>query len=266
MKLGKKILTGLLIVVVAIIVLITVIIMRLDSIVAEGMRTFGTKATGTEVKVDSVSISLLGGDLAVNEFSVANPAGYKAKEAFSFDLVSVDLDMDSMFSDTIIVNEVLIDNVKIDFEPTLQGGSNLTDIKNNIMNFVKKEKDVDVEEPAEKEKAETEKKSKKVIIKKFIIKNGTVTVSSSILDQSVSLKMSQIELNDLGKESNMGETFSKIYEKILEEVMSVVSAANIKGLDMDKIQSTLFKDIPEGAGKVGEEVGKTLKDIGDKLF
>jgi hypothetical protein len=266
MKLGKKILTALLIVIIAILVLVTVVLMRLDSIVAGGMRTFGTKATGTEVKVKSVSISLLGGDLAINNFSVANPADYKSKEALSFDLVSVDLDVNSMFSDTIIVNEVLIDNVKIDFEPTLTGGSNLTDIKNNIMNFVKKEKGETAEKPAEEEKPATNEKGKKVIIKKFIINNGTVTVSSSMLDQSIPLTLSKIELNDLGKESNMGETFSKIYDKILEEVIKVVSAAKIEGLDMDKIQSTLFKDLPESAGKVGEEVGKTLKDISDKLF
>lgn len=267
MKLKKKILSGLFILLAVVIIIVVVVVIYLGSIIAEATRTFGTQATGTKVAVESVNVSLLGGDLAINKLSIDNPPGYKMKQAFSFDLVSVDLDVSSIFSDTIVINKIEIANIKVDFEPTIKGGSNLTDIKNNIMEFVKGEEADAKQEPESEsapgtvDEAGPPKKAKKIIIKSFIINKGEIRVSSSLLQSSVAVPLARMELNDIGKESNMGKAFSEIFNKIIEQVVKSVAAAKIEGLGLDELQSTLLKKLPSSAGKIGKDISKTIKDL-----
>ncbi len=261
MKLKKKILTGLLVVVSVIVIAVVVVLLHLGSIIAEATRTYGTKATGTKVAVKSVYISLLNGDLQINKLAIDNPSDYKTKEALSFDLVSVDLDVNSIFTDTIIINKVEIANLKVDFEPTLQGGSNLTDIKNNIMKFVKGEETDSKKEAEADEKAVPLKKAKKIIIKSFIVNKGEIMVSSSMLNTSVAVPLARIEMNDIGKESSTGKALAEIFNKIIKQVVDNVASAKIEGLDIDKLQSTLLKDLPSSAEKIGKDIGKSIKDL-----
>jgi hypothetical protein len=265
MKLRKKILVALIIIVVVIITLATVVIMHLGSIVAEATRTFGTQATGTKVAVKSVNISIFSGDLQINKLTIDNPAGYKDQEAFGFDIVAVDLDVNSVFTDTIVVNKVEIDNVRIDFEPTLQGGSNLTDIKNNIMKFTRTDKSAAAKKPEpseEKPEAAAPKKEKKVIIKSFVINKGHIMVSSGMLDTSVAVPLPRIEINDLGKEKDMGEACAEIFNVIIKTTIEAVASANIKGLDINKLKSKVLEDLPGTAEKIGKDIGK---DLGNKI-
>ncbi len=261
MKLKKKIWHILIGLLVFIVIAVVVILMYLGSIIAEATRTFGTAATGTKVAVKSVNVSLLSGDLAINKLSIDNPPDYKTKQAFSFDLVSVDLDVNSLFTDTIIVNKIEIANVKIDFEPTLQGGSNLTDIKNNIMKFAQGEEADAKKETEPDDEAGPPKKAKKVIIKSFIINKGEIRVSSSMLKTSVAVPLARMELNDIGKESNMGKAFSEIFNKIIEQVVKSVASAKIEGLSLDKLQSTLLENLPSSTEKIGKDISKSIKDL-----
>ena len=255
-----KILVGLL---VFIVIAVVVVLIYLGTIIAEATRTLGTQATGTKVAVESVNVSLLGGDVQINKLAIDNPPGYKLKQAFSFDLVRVDVDINTIFSDTIIINEIEIANIKVNFEPTLKGGSNLTDIKNNIMKFAQSEED-DAKKEAEPEvdgENDPPKKAKKVIIKSFVINEGEIKVSSSILPTSVTLALGRMELNDIGKESNMGKAFSEILTKIIAQVIETVGDAKIESLDIDKLKSTLLKDLPDTAENIGKDISKTIKDL-----
>lgn len=255
-----KILAGLLI---FIIVVVVVVLMYLGSIIAEATRTFGTAATGTKVAVKSVNVSLLAGDLAVNKLSIDNPSGYQNQQAFSFDIVSVDLDVNSLFTDTIIVNKIEIANVKIDFEPTIRGGSNLSDIKNNIMKFAKGDETAAPKKPEpEVEEHSTEKKAKKVIIKSFIINKGEISVSSSMLKTSVALPLARMELNNIGQESDTAKVVSEIFNEIVETVVKTVASARIEGLNIDVIT----KDIPNAAKDIGKDLTKDIKKTIDGLF
>lgn len=255
-----KILVGLLI---FIVIVVVVVLMYLGSIIAEATRTFGTAATGTKVAVESVNVSLLKGDLAVKKLSIDNPQGYQTQQAFSFDLVSVDLDVNSLFTDTIIVNKIEIANVKIDFEPTLKGGSNLSDLKNNIMKFAKGDENAAPKEPEpEVEDHSAKKADKKVIIKSFIINKGEIRVSSSMLKTSVALPLARMELNNIGQEKDMAEAVSEIFNEIVETVVKTVASAKIEGLNLDVIT----KELPDKAEKIGKDITKDLKKTINNLF
>ncbi|MDD5699308.1 MAG: AsmA family protein [Victivallaceae bacterium] len=259
MKLRKKILTSLLVILVIVGAVIGIILTYLGTIVAGVMRTVGTEAVGTELKVKSVGISLLSGNLSINRLAVANPAGYKAQDAFSVASFKVDLDVDSLFSDTIVVNKIEIADIVLDFEPTLKG-SNLNDIKKNIMQFTQREQAAE-KKPAAEEKTGTPKKSRKIIIKSFILNQGTVMVSSAMLQQSVSVTLNRLELNNLGQESTIGTACGRIFDAVLKQVAEAVATANIEGLNIDTLKSKLFNNLPAATENIGDGINKTIEGI-----
>lgn len=65
----------------------------LNSIVATGIRTFGTKATGTKVEVQSVSIYPFAGTLEIKGLAVANPKNYQSANAFALNRFYVNMDL-----------------------------------------------------------------------------------------------------------------------------------------------------------------------------
>ena len=84
MKTGSKItLFTLLLVVIAIGASVFYVINNLDSLVKNAVEKYGSEATQTAVRVESVKITLKEGSSVIKGLSVANPAGFEAKYAFS---------------------------------------------------------------------------------------------------------------------------------------------------------------------------------------
>jgi autotransporter translocation and assembly factor TamB len=78
----KKILIRLLAAgVILLILAVVAVALFLDKGLKRGIETVGPMLTKTEVKVGSVSLSLLSGAGKVKDFSVANPEGYSAGAA-----------------------------------------------------------------------------------------------------------------------------------------------------------------------------------------
>lgn len=228
---------------------LVIIYFSLNSIVARGIKTFGTASTGTNVEVQSVNISPFGGTLEIKGLSVANPKDYHSGNALTLNLFYVNMNLKSIFSDKIIINELLIEDVAIDFEPSVSRGSNLQEINDNISAYT----------AAEKTQEQTsiqgsgKKPEKKVVIKHLLIQNGTITVSSSLLKNNIKVPMAEIEMYDIGEggTKSAGEILQLVYDQMLQGIGSSVSG--IQGINLDSINI-------EGVSKASEDLGKNVSD------
>lgn len=115
----KKILIGLVVVVVALGGVFYYLASNLDSILERVIESEGSSALGTEVQVDSVAVDLRGGTATINGFSVANPDGFSSEDMMRFDELHVALDLASLRSDVIRINTIRSTNPYVRFE--LQG-------------------------------------------------------------------------------------------------------------------------------------------------
>src|SRR5438128_11352054 len=61
----------------------------LGSIVKKGVETVGPQITGTEIKLDSATLSLLSGSGKLKGLLVGNPVGFKTESAIKVGSVSV---------------------------------------------------------------------------------------------------------------------------------------------------------------------------------
>lgn len=243
-----------------IIVIIALIIayFALNSIVAHGIKTLGTQATGTNVGLQSVSISPFSGSLEIKGLSVANPKGYLSGNALAISRFYVNMNLKSIFSDKIIINEVLIENVAIDLEPSVSKGSNLQEINDNISAYTATEKTQE-KEPAQKGE---QKPEKKVVIKHLLVQNGTITISSSLLKNNIKLPMPKIEMRDIGENGNQSaaDILQTVFNQILVGISS--AASGVQGINLDFIN---VESISKSSESVGKEIGNGLKSLGSSL-
>ena len=102
--------------------------------------------TGVAVTVDSVKLSLFDGSAEVNGLKIPNPEGYGEGNAISMDAIRVSLDSSTIFSQPLIVNNLLFDSPEVNLKLKEGFPSNLEEIvevsnrQNNIRNKKKKKK------------------------------------------------------------------------------------------------------------------------------
>jgi hypothetical protein len=242
-----------------------VVVLNLDSIIGGSIEKFGTAATGTGVTIEDVSLSIFSGNLSLDGLEVKNPKGFVNPHAFKFEKFAVDLDLASLASDTIVVNSIIIKDIRIAYEPST-GGSNLDRIQKNIEKYTGADKkQPEVEKAPEKAPEESEKepaKQKNIIIKKFIIDGGEIAVASPMIGTGINVPMMKFEMNDIGTggKSSVTEILNQIFDELLPAIAKSVSEGSIKGIK--NIKS--IKDI-KGLGKTGGDLEKTTKEGFEKI-
>lgn len=218
----------------------------LNSILRSGIETIGPEALGADVKLQDLDISLLNGKGQLKGLFIGNPKGFKTESAFQLAEVRLSLDVKSVFSDKIVINEIFIDGPDITYEKGMKG-DNIKALIKNIESFSgAEEKATQTGESKESVKSET-----KVQINNFIVKNGKINMSMSALKgEELSLKLPDIHMKDIGKGKD-GATVSEA----LGEVFAVINKNIVKSTagSFKDISSTIEKNV---GGNVGESVNK----------
>ena len=244
-----------------------ILILCLDPILKKGISTFGSQMTGAKVEVTSVSVSLWSSKVEVTGLVVGNPAGYSSPEAFHLQRLYVSLDRNSLFTDKIIVHQITIEGTKINFEPKLNGDSNLSTIRKNIeRQMPPSDTKKEVAPPQTKEPA-TPRKSKKIVIELFELRNAQIAVSSSLFQGAgVNLLLPDITMRDIGKNEDItsAEAFERIFKSIFKGVTDAVSGVT----DAIPLQEGVNKVQEEAKGAVEKttESGKKLMNGLKSLF
>src|SRR5881409_1074426 len=127
----KLIIRGIVVLLVLLVVAVGVSIYFLGSIVKKGVETVGPQITGTEIKLDSATLSLLSGSGKLKGLLVGNPEGFKTESAIKVGSVSVGVVAGSVFSDKVRVTQVNVQAPEITFEGGLKG-NNLSKLLDNV--------------------------------------------------------------------------------------------------------------------------------------
>lgn len=201
---------------------ILIVGMTIDGIVESAIEDSGSNLLKTEVEVDDIDISLFGGTASMDGFIIYNPEGFSDEKAIALKGIEIELDLKSLFSETIIVNRIHVRNPEIFFE---QKGTkiNLRELSNNIS----------LSSEDESEKA--------LIIKKFILEEGKIRISSELeKERNAEAKIDKLELNNIGESGS--QTVQQGMKQILEPIIkNALSEALRSGL-MDKLENKV-KDL-----------------------
>ena len=257
-SIGKLIAKILLWVVIVLVVVALLALWQIDRIAATGTRTVGSMLTGTKVDVEKISISPFAGDVQVKNFTVGNPEGFHNPIAIKVGKLHIDAGMKSLLSDKVVVEHLEVTGVAIDMEVKLGTGSNLDVILKNVEKATgadKKKAEKSAEKTEKKEKAAAQKQ---VVIKKLILRDSKVTVSSGLLKTSLVVPLIPIEMENVGEGKDLAGTISEIMTRIITEIAKVVN--------FNKIGKTLGETgegIVKGLDKATDSLGGAVVSAGD---
>jgi len=228
------------------VVLIIAFIFR-DPIIRVATCKVGGFLTGTKVELQSFSSSVFG-QVHLKGFSVGNPQGYSPAKAIEFKEIFVSVDIPSVFSDTIKVNEVRVVGMFVNFE-TKFNETNLGAIQSNLENVSNSGKE---EAPSGSGKTADKDKPKqqKVYIAKLDATENSVAITSSTLSQTFKLPLPPVHLTDIGGDS-IADTLSELTSELIASISK--AAVNVGGA------------IGAAASQAGDAVGSALKATGKSL-
>ena len=192
----------------------------LESIVQKIVHKYGSEITGTDVNLKGFKLGLANGEGSISEITVGNPKGYDAKNIFELGNIYVKVDIKSLTSDTIIIEDIEVSKPIINYEMLSLTRNNISDIQENI-----KKNTAKTEDKAEESKSEDTAASKKVIIKKLSIKDGEINAIVG-KEEAVSVKLPTITMTNIG-EDKKGESITTSISKIIGKILTTASNAGV---------------------------------------
>jgi len=238
----KKFLFVLLMLFVVGVAVIFVFMTKLDGIVKTQIELIGSEALGQTVSVDSVSIELKSGVGEITGLEIQNPDGFSDRNAFQMDKVRLGINIRSVSTSPLILNEMIIEAPVISLEIREDGTSNLDE----IIAHLEAQSDAD-EKPKEAEEATEESKPIFLAIKKLRIAGVQLTVRHPKWGtEPKEFVLPDIDLSDVGGEigvepSALGLVIvGTIAEEGLKEALKT-EVKNQAGKLLDKASQSLFK-------------------------
>jgi len=223
---------------------------NLDEFVRTAVEKAGTRATGVEVTLGKVALDLTGGKGSLGNLNVANPSGFDTDYAFNLGDISVSLDLDSLQSNPIVINEVIVTSPKVIYELG-DGGSNIDAIQRNVESFTK-----EISGGASSSD-DAGGDGTKVVINDLYIRGADVRVSAPFLQgKAMGTEIPEIHLQDIGKDSG-GATPGEVAAQVLDSLTSRVQGV-VSNLNLDELRDAATKAVEGAAG----EATKALEGVG----
>lgn len=219
-----------------------------DSIVKKGIEQGGEMALGVPTQLGSANVSLLGGEAALNNLQISNPAGFKAKAFMELGQGAVAVSLGSLMGDTVKVPKVTLSHIRINLEQ--QGRTN------NIDPLLRRAKSLSGNKGSAPSQPQAESGSgKKVIVDYFLLDDVQLDASLDLLGQqsSVKLVLPKIELRNLGAKEQ-GLPLPKLIQQV---VAAVLSAAQQSSGQLSPALAALL------SGKLGDLDGVKAQVIGE---
>ena len=277
------------------IILVAALLIFLDKIVKTTVTTVGPEVTGTPMALAEFDSSLFNGEVTVTGLAVGNPDGYQSPAALAFDSLYIKINNESLLTDKIIVEEVIVDGLQVDYE--IQSGldfgslfsgnfgdfahseSNLTRILENVEAFAQrmsagKTDDADGAEqvPAEETPSE-EASTKEVVINHILVKNTTISFSSAMLNTSVAIPMPDFEITET-EETSYADVISTFFQELYTNVIEAVAIylrdnslqlASAIGEGISDISSTVAEQAGNITSAVGEQFDNITSGVGEQM-
>jgi uncharacterized protein involved in outer membrane biogenesis len=214
----------------------------LGDAVKVAVNKLGPKATQSNVVLGNATISPFTGTATLSGLTVGNPPGWSDKPAFSFGEVHANVAPGSFFKETIVINELVIDQADFNYETTLTS-SNIKTLLANIEEYTGK-----AEETVAKDG-----KPRKFIVKKLRFTNGKATVVLG--GSALAVPLPEIRLDDIGTAQG-GISGTQVAAIVMRDVLTNIASATAAALSKDGGKATLEK-----AKETARQLGDSVKDL-----
>lgn len=274
MKKMKKIVLG---VVALVVILIVSAFVWIDHVAKVAVERGATFALGVDTSLDSMDVGVFSGSVEMAELDVANPSGFESPHFLHLGEGRVAVSLGSLMEDKVVVPELTLTGTGMNLERRA-GKANYQVILDNLKKFESKEN-----QPAEQQEA-----GKKFLFEKIAIRDVRVQVDLLPVGGKLTrlpITIEGIELRNVGSDSDQGVQMAELTSILLKAILaSVVDKAGdlmpadvarelskgldgLKGLGDTTVQvvGEVTTQAGEAANQVGEKVDEAIKDGGKSL-
>ncbi len=254
-------------------IMLALLVIFRDTIIKNTVTGVGSWLTGVDIAMENFETSLTRGELKINNLKIANPAGYDKSHMFELSSFYVNIDLPSLFTDKIIVEEIDVNGMNLVAEFKRNGKFNAVEITENIQNKIPAPaeadaKTVDKEAVAEEDNDNSgdtpssapEPAQKTVAIHRIDVSNSSATVYDDRvgIPVSVPLVYSSIDL----QLSASGEALvTQLHNLALQLQYACSGVANAGELVVDT-----GKQLLDTTGDAGKKIINTTGDAGKILL
>lgn len=215
----------------------------INVLIKQQIETVGSKVTGQSVTVEKVEMKLLNGAGTINGLDISNPSKYNAPSMFSLKEVTLDINLKSLTTDLIIIDQIIIDKPEAVVEFTENGGANIKDILDAIKQNTASDT---VSQP------EQESTTEPIIrVNKFVLAGVALTIDLTKLgNKAHQATLADINLTNIG--GQVGMPVSKLGAELVKQALSSIWK------QAKKEQTEILKD--QVKDKVKEKIEDKMKD------
>lgn len=251
----KKILIGLLLILLLISAGAYFVLGNINSIVKNQIEKQGSGALQTQVQVSDVNIQLLDGLGEINGFSIANPEGFSNADALGFKTIRLDIDTNTLTTMPIVIEEVLIDSLSALYEVNAQAKGNLNALLEPLKSSSKGGTG-----SSESPQSDAGQTDIRITIKKLVVKDTQLVLDLSALgDKHYDETIPGFSLSDIGGAEGLPP--EQLGKEIGKRLLS-----NLLQKAKEKQQDKLADKVKEKAvEELKEKGGDTVKGLLDRF-
>lgn len=181
------------------------------------------------IAFDRLDVAPLDGTVCITNLQVSNPRGFANKHLVTLEQFKLDLDPDSLQTDTLLIRDILFDQPRIAYERKLTT-DNIKALQAEIEKAVtRRDEYAEKEEtPGSAEPADGEAPGQKVIIEHLLVQDGLVKAKISALPSVPTIPLPDIEIKDMGKAeggTSLRQATSSIGTAFYNAIIGSVSGA-----------------------------------------
>ncbi len=222
----------------------------INALVKQQIEKVGSKVTEQSVTVAKVDMNLLHGAGTINGLVLSNPSKYSAPSVFSLNEITLDINLQSLTTDLIIIDQIVIDKPEAVVEFTENGGANIKD----ILDVINKNTASAASQP--EQKSATGKADPIIRVNKFVLSGVALTVDLTKLgNKAHQATLADISLKNIGGQAGMPA--SELGAELVKQALSSIWK------QAKKEQGEILKDQVEDKAK--EKVKEKLGGFLDKL-
>jgi hypothetical protein len=194
-----------------------------------------------DVSIDKLNIDYLNGQAEAKGINLLNKNfdGYLVR----IDSIKVDLDAFSIFSNDVIINDVLLDNIKVNYY------FNFSDqiISDNVRSL----------EQELKNKTSYSNSNKYFNIKSLNAKNISLSAKSPSLNFEKTINLNDMNFNNIGN-TNQSKNYKDVLKEVFNDTVDIVKEKVLSGNILDKLENFNPEEIEN---KIKDKLKNKLKKL-----
>ncbi len=235
------------------------ILTNLDAIVKAAIEKYGSEATHTAVRVDSLHIDFKNGSGQIAGLTVANPPGYDTKHAFSLGKIKTGIELKSIREQPYVISEITIDAPQVFAEVNADRKISLNELRKNLAG------DKPKTESGKSDQAATE--APRLIIRRLSFTNGTLNAKVVPLNnKEFTTKLPNIQMADLG--GSKGATPQELTREILKRLLDAAEQ-ELKKTDayaeVERLKAQAKEKVDEEKARLKEKADAKKEEEKQKL-